>query len=29
MSSGVNNLKYKIISRENLAENIEIIKVSI
>lgn len=29
MSSGLNNLKYKIISRENLGDNIEIIKVSI
>ena len=29
MSSGLNNLEYKIISRENSADNIEIIKVSI
>ena len=29
MSSGLNNLEYKIISRENKADNIEIIKVSI
>ena len=29
MSSGLNNLHYKIISRENITDNIEIIKVSI
>jgi hypothetical protein len=29
MSSGLNNLEYKIINRENLGDNIEIIKVSI
>jgi hypothetical protein len=29
MNSGLNNLTYKIISRENINENIEIIKVSI
>jgi len=29
MSSGLNNLKYKIINREHLEDNIEIIKVSI
>lgn len=29
MTSGLNNLEYKIINRENISENIEIIKVSI
>ena len=29
MSSGLNNLEYKIISRDNITDNIEIIKVSI
>ena len=29
MSSGLNTLEYKIISRETINENVEIIKVSI